>query len=289
MRPRSTVVLVALAAAAALWGCGLDDEDGPLAGLTGDCRTAIHELERERGIPVDVTFAGTAGVSVRFTDAPRPALRADVVLEPPQQSHTTDPAGRWSGPVDYAHSRLSTLLLADALPATRGDVARVDLHWQHPGQTYDRMLATVDVSGITGSMRMEGSDLVAELTAPARWGPPLLAAGAEGIEVDLQADTGDRTVATYALPAPGRALVRIPVAAFTGAAPAPGTQVEIPLVVRVAFRPDLNLLLVGGGEPLPDHGDDCDRERTDGPPDRHDFSRREHLDVYLVARLTATG
>lgn len=283
-------VLGAVVCLGAVAGCGLDDENSPIAGLTGDCRTAIHELERERGLSVDVTFVGTAGVPIRFSDAARPPLRADAVLEPPEASHLSDPAGRWAGPVDHAHSRLSTLLLGDALPATRGDVARVDLHWQHPGQTYEQMRSVIDVTAVSGTARVEGSELVAEITAPAQWGAPVVEAGAEGIDVALQPDAGDRTVATYATPTPGATLVRIPVSAFTGAPPAPGTQVEVPLVVRAAFAPvDPNLALIGGDTPLPDYGDRCDRERTDGPPDRHDFTTREHLDVYVVARLVATG
>jgi len=276
-----------LALVATIAGCGLTDEDGPLAGLTGECRSAIHDLERERRLEVDVTFLGIPGALMRFSDAGLPPFRAATVIEPPDVMFTADPAGRWTGFVDFAHSRLSVLLLADALPSTRGNVERVELSWQHPGQDHESMAASMDVSAATGSARVEGNEVVAEVRVAPEWGPVTAAAGAEGIVVDLVPDTGDRSVASYASPAPGQAVVRIPVVAFTGAPPTPGTQVEIPLVARFSYRPDLDLTLLGGDDPLPDYGNQCDRERTDAPPDTHDFSRYEYLNVYVIARLVA--
>src|SRR5215213_665989 len=173
--------MVALAGGIVLAGCGITGEDGALAGLTGDCPTAIHELERERGLPVDVTFGGSPGAVVRFTDTGPPPLRAGAVLQAPTEAHIADPSGRWTGPVDYAHSRLATLLLADALPAGRGNVERVEVGWQHPGETFTAMQVVADVSAVTGSARVEGSDLVADVRVPPEWGPATVAAGAEGI------------------------------------------------------------------------------------------------------------
>ncbi len=289
------MVTIALGASFVLSGCGLTGEEGALGGLTGDCVSAIHELERERGVPVDVTFAGVAGGSVRFTDTGRPPLRAGVVLQPPEDAHITDPSGRWTGPVDYAHSRLSTLLLADALPATRGNVERLEVTWQRPGETFTAMQAVVDVSGVTGRARVEGTDVVADVRVPATWGPAAIGAGAEGIDVAV-ADAGTATPpgATTAVTTagePGTAGVRIPVTAFTGAPPAPGTQVEIPLVARFSYATTslLQLRPATDSEALPDYGTACDRPRREGPPATHDFSRYEQLDVYVVARLVVAA
>jgi hypothetical protein len=308
-RERSIRVTAMLALSALAAACGVSDEDGPLAGLTGDCRPAVNELERQRTVHVDITFAGAAGRRVYFTDRPLPPLLAAAVLPPPaglvpsatpdaeerpELNHVLDPTGRWTGPVDYEHSRVSAILFDDAFagrpePAGIAGIARLELAWQHPGQTFERMVASVDVSTVQASARVEGTELVVDLTAPPAWGMVTFAAGAERIAVDIGPDTGDTSAARVAIAAPGQATLRIPVTAFTGAPPAPGTQVDIPLVVRASFRPDLLLAMEGGDDPLPDYGASCDRERRDGPPDRHDFGLWEQLNVYVVANLTVTG
>ena len=136
---------------------------------------------------------------------------------------------------------------------------------------------------------MEGTELVVDVVAPPAWGPATLAAGAEHIDVPLAPDTGDATVARVAATAPGQWTVRIPVTAFTGAVPAPGTEVVVPLVVRARFRPDLVMAMDGGGRPLPDYGPTCDQDRHGEEPEQHDFDRWERLDVYVVAPLTGHG
>lgn len=282
-------LVVALVAALAAGGCGLTDDEGPLAGLASECPTAIHELERSRGIALDVTFAGTVGAPIRFTDASALPLVAGAVLGPPELAHTSDPQGRWTGTVSYRHSRLAVVLLADALPAAHGAVARVEVAWQRPGQSFRRQVIALDVSTVSGAARVEGNELVVDMVAPAAWGPPSVAAGAEGIDAGVGPDTGDRSVSSYSLPGPGLITARMPVAAFTGAPVAPGTQVVIPLVVRASFAPGPALALEGTDEPLPDYGDRCDRQRNQGPVDRHDFSRGERVSVYVVTTLTVAA
>ena len=303
---RSARVAAILTVATLITGCGLTDEDGALAGLTGDCRSAVNELERQRTVRVDLTFSGAAGRRVYFADGPPPPLRAAEVVPPPpglvptespeaegrpELNHVLDQTGRWTGPVDYEHSRFAAVLFDDAFAgrAEPAGIARLELAWQHPGQTFEQMVGSVDVSTVHASSRVEGTDVVVDLTAPPAWGSVTFAAGAERIAVDIGPDTGDTTVARVATAGPGQSTLRIPVTAFTGAVPAPGTQVDIPLVVRATFRPDLLLAVEGGGAPLPDYGSTCDRERRDGPPDRHDFSRWEQLNVYVVANLTVAG
>ncbi len=303
---RSTRAAAILVFAALGSACGVTDEDGALGGLTGDCRSAVNELERERTLRVDLTFGGAAGRNVYFTDRPPPRLLAAEIVPPPpgivptaspevegrpELSHVLDPTGRWTGPVDYAHSRVAAVLFDDAFAgrAEPAGIARLELTWQHPGQTFDEMVGTVDVSTVQASARVEGTELVVDLAAPPAWGAVTFAAGAERIAVDIGPDTGDTNIARVAIAGPGQSTLRIPVTAFTGAIPAAGTQVDIPLVVRASFRPDLLLAMEGGDDPLPDYGSSCDRERRDGPPDQHDFSRWEQLNVYVVANLTVTG
>jgi hypothetical protein len=299
--------LAAVLAFAALGtACGVTGEDGALGGLTGDCRSAVNELERQRTVRVDVTFTGADGRKVYFSDRPPPRLLAAEVVPPPpglvpaadpeaegrpELNHVLDPTGRWTGPIDYEHSRFAAVLFDDAFAgrAEPAGIARLELAWQHPGQTFDEMIGTVDVSTVQAVARVEGTELVVDLSAPTAWGTVTFAAGAEQIAVDIRPDTGDTSVARVAIAGPGQSTLRIPVTAFTGAVPAPGTQVDIPLVVRASFRPDLLLSMKGGGDPLPDYGSSCDRDRRDGPPDRHDFSRWEQLNVYVVANLTVAG
>jgi len=303
---RSTRVAATLALAALATACGVTDEDGALGGLTGDCRSAVNELERQRTVRVDLTFTGAAGRNVYFTDRPPPRLLATEVVPPPpgvvpeadpaaegrpELNHVLDPVGRWTGPVDYDHSRVAAVLFDDAFAgrAEVAGIARLELAWQHPGQTFDEMIGSVDVSTVQASARVEGTDLLVDVATPTAWGPVTFTAGAERIAVPISPDPGDASAAHVATAAPGQSTLRIPVTVFTGAPPAPGTQVDIPLVVRASFQPDLLLTMKGGGDPLPDYGSSCDRERHDGPPDRHDFSRWEQLNVYVVASLTVTG